>query len=367
VKASDEAQQQRRVTGVRREEIIIVGAGQAGLAIGYWLKRQQRSFLLLDAGPHIGESWRKRYDSLVLFTPRRYSALPGLAFPGDPEGRPTKDEMADYLQTYADHFALPIQADTRVVGLQKQGETFLLQTTQGPYQAGTVIVATGPFHHPRIPLFASALSSQVEQLHSASYHNPSQLPPGPVLVVGAGDSGAHIAAELACSHAVSLAAAHPLYFVPLTLLGKSLFWYLDRLRLLEVDGATRLGRWLKAQPEPVLGLELKRALRERQVQVRPRATSAQDDVVQFADGSQAQVRTVICATGYRQDFSWIRMPGVADECGHGIEHQGVSSTPGLFFLGFPWQPSRGSALVGWVGKDAKRLAALLQSTVHVTG
>jgi putative flavoprotein involved in K+ transport len=132
MKASDEAQQQRRVTDVRREEIIIVGAGQAGLSIGYWLKRQQRPFLLLEAGPRIGESWRKRYDSLVLFTPRRYSALPGLAFPGDPEGRPTKDEMADYLQTYANHFALPIQMDTRVDGMQKQEETFLLQTTQAP-------------------------------------------------------------------------------------------------------------------------------------------------------------------------------------------------------------------------------------------
>jgi putative flavoprotein involved in K+ transport len=301
----------------------------------------------------------------VLFTPRRYSALPGLAFPGDPEGRPTKDEMADYLQTYADHFALPIQMDTRVEGLQKQEETFLLQTTQGPYQAVTVIVATGPFHHPRIPAFASALSPEVEQLHSASYHNPSQLAPGPVLVVGAGDSGAHIAAELAHAHPVSLAAAHPLYFVPLTLLGKSLFWYLDHLRLLEVDGERSLGKWLKAQPEPVLGLELKQALRERQVQIKPRATSAHDNVVQFADGSQAQVRTMIWATGYRQDCSWIRMPGVADECGHAIQQQGVSSTPGLFFLGFPWQPSRGSALVGWVGKDARRLAALLQTNEQV--
>ena len=303
MKASDEASPQERSSDVRREEIIIAGAGQAGLSMGYWLKRQQRSFLLLEAGPRIGESWRQRYDSLVLFTPRRYSALPGLAFPGDPEGRPTKDEMADYLQTYADHFALPIQMDTGVVGMEKHGETFLLQTTQGIYQAMTVIVATGPFHHPRIPLFASALSPQVEQLHSASYHNPSQIPAGPVLVVGAGDSGAHIAAELAHSHPVSLAAAHPLYFVPLTLLGKSLFWYLDHLRILEVDGATRLGRWLKAQPEPVLGLELKRVLRERQVHIRPRATSAHDNVVQFVDGSQAQVRTVIWATGYRQDFS----------------------------------------------------------------
>jgi putative flavoprotein involved in K+ transport len=336
-----------------------VGAGQAGLSIGYWLRKLQRSFLLLEAGPRIGESWRRRYDSLVLFTPRRYSALPGLAFPGDPQGRPTKDEMADYLQTYADHFALPIQTGTRVVGMQKHGEMFMLHTTQGAYQARTVIVATGPFHRPSIPAFASVLSSQVEQLHSASYHNPSEIPPGPVLVVGAGDSGTHIAAELAHAHPVSLAAAHPLYFVPLTLLDKSLFWYLDHLRLLEVEGATRLGKWLKAQPEPVLGLELKRALRERQVQIRPRATSAQSNVVQFADGKEIQVRTVIWATGYRQDFSWIHIPGLPGACGQPGEQQGFTSIPGLFFLGFPWQPSRGSALVGWVGKDARRLAARL--------
>jgi putative flavoprotein involved in K+ transport len=365
MKASDTASPQGRSSDVHREEIIIVGAGQAGLSMGYWLKRKPRSFLLLEAGPRIGESWRQRYDSLVLFTPRRYSALPGLAFPGDPAGRPTKDELADYLQTYADHFALPIQMDTRVVDMQKHAETFVLHTTQGTYQAATVIVATGPFHHPRIPAFASALSPQVEQLHSASYRNPSQIPPGPVLLVGAGDSGAHIAAELAHAHPVSLAAAHPLYFVPLTLLGKSLFWYLDRLHLLEVDGTRSLGAWLKAQPEPVLDMELKQALRERQVQIRPRATSAQGNVVQFADGSQTQVRTVIWATGFRQDFSWIHMPAVAGECSQPREQQELSSTPGLFFLGFPWQPSRGSALVGWVGKDAGRLAARLQTKERV--
>jgi putative flavoprotein involved in K+ transport len=367
MKATDVAQAQGRSSDVHREEVIIVGAGQAGLSMGYWLKQKSRSFLLLEAGPCIGESWRQRYDSLVLFTPRRYSALPGLALPGDPEGRPTKDEMADYLHSYADHFALPVQTDTRVVRLQKHGETFLLQTTHGTYQAWTVIVATGPFQQPRIPAFASALSQEVQQLHSASYHKPSEIPAGPVLVVGAGDSGAHIAAELAHAHPVSLAAAHPLYFVPLTLLGKSLFWYLDQLRLLEVDGATRMGRWLKAQPEPVLGLELKQALQERQVLIKPRATSAQGNMVQFADRSQAQVRTVIWATGYRQDFSWIHIPGALDERGQPSAQQEVSSTPGLFFLGFPWQPSRGSALVGWVGNDARRLAVRLAAKEQVPG
>src|SRR6266481_7878654 len=140
MEATDEVKLQSRSSDVHREEIIVVGAGQAGLSMGYWLKRKPRSFLLLEAGPRIGESWRRRYDSLVLFTPRRYSALSGLAFPGDPEGRLTKDEMADYLQTYADHFALPVQMDTRVADIQKNGETIMLQTTQGTYQAATVIV-----------------------------------------------------------------------------------------------------------------------------------------------------------------------------------------------------------------------------------
>ncbi len=222
-------------------------------------------------------------------------------------------------------------------------------------QAHGVVLEVGAGGGQNFPFYDPAHVVRVEAVE----------PDESILVVGAGDSGAHIAAELAHCHPVSLAAAHPLYFVPLTLLGKSLFWYLDRLRLLEVDGATRLGRWLKAQPEPVLGLELKQMLKDRQVQIKPRATSAHDNVVQFADGSQIRVRTVIWASGYRQDFSWIRMPGGADECGHAIQQQGVSSTPGLFFLGFPWQPSRGSALVGWVGKDARRLAALLQTKEKV--
>jgi putative flavoprotein involved in K+ transport len=175
----------------------------------------------------------------------------------------------------------------------------------------------------------------VQQLHSASYHNPSQIPPGPVLVVGAGNSGAHIAAELACSHQVALATSVPLRFVPITLSGKSLFWYLDHLRLLEVDGATHLGKWLKAQPEPVLGLEMKQALEDRQVRLRPRAISAQDKTVQFADGSQTQVQTVIWATGYRQDFSWLHLPGALDDRGQPIQQSRVSTTPGLFFLGLP--------------------------------
>src|SRR5262249_43911992 len=148
------------------------------------------------------------------------------------------DEMADYLQIYADYFALPIQTDTPVLCMQKQEEMFVLQTKRATYQARTVIVATGSNQQPRIPAFASALSQEVQQLHSASYHNPSQIPPDPVLVVGAGNSGTHIAAELACSHQVALATSAPLRFVPLTLFGKSLFWYLDHMRLLEVDGAT---------------------------------------------------------------------------------------------------------------------------------
>src|SRR5258708_8511957 len=146
MKASDEALQQSS-SDVHREEIIIVGAGQSGLSMGYWLKRKPRSFLLLEAGQRIGESWRQRYDSLVLFTPRRYSALPGgLEMPGDPEGRPTHDDMADYLQTYADHVALPIQMDPQVVPMHKHEETFLLHTTQGTYQRRTVIVERAPCH-----------------------------------------------------------------------------------------------------------------------------------------------------------------------------------------------------------------------------
>lgn len=351
-------------------ETIVVGAGQAGLAMGYWLQKRSLPFLILEAAPRLGTSWRSRYDSLVLFSPRRYSTLPGLLHEGDQQVYPTKDEMADYLERYAQTFALPICLQTPVEHLQKEGETFVLHTPRGIFHAKTVIVATGAFGHPSLPPFSKALSPAVQQIHAASYRRPAELPEGSVLVVGAGDSGAHIAAEVVRSHPVVLSASAPLRFVSLTLLGKSLFWYLDRLRLLEAEKTSRLGRWLLNQPEPILGFELKQAIERGAVSIKPRAISAQGGTVQFADGSQVQARTVIWATGYHQDWSWIQIPGVCDPRGYLVQQQGISAIPGLFFLGLVWQRSRGSSLVGWVGHDAKRLQSVLQAkekggSIHV--
>ncbi|GKV55794.1 hypothetical protein NCCP2222_17410 [Sporosarcina sp. NCCP-2222] len=191
-------------------DILIIGAGQAGLAMGYYLQRYSKNFVILDQGTEVGEVWRRRYDSLQLFTPRMYSSLPGLALEGDPHGFPTKDEVADYLKRYAIEWSLPIQLQTKVLKLTRGSEGFCIETNRGAYWAGQVIIATGPFHTKRVPDYAKQVSTNTLQIHSSEYTNASQLNEGNVLVVGGGNSGAQIAVELAEKRNTFLAVSKPL-------------------------------------------------------------------------------------------------------------------------------------------------------------
>ncbi|MDR6120421.1 cation diffusion facilitator CzcD-associated flavoprotein CzcO [Bacillus sp. SLBN-46] len=177
-------------------DVVVIGAGQAGLSIGYYLKHSSLSFIIVDNNKSEGDVWRNRYDSLVLFTPRSYSALPGLALEGNPAGFPTKDEIAEYLERYAKAFDLPIQFSCHVQRVQKENDTFIISTTDSIIKTKKIVIATGPFHTPIIPSFAQELPQQVVQLHSSEYKNPAQLKDGPVLVVGGGNSGSQIAVEL---------------------------------------------------------------------------------------------------------------------------------------------------------------------------
>lgn len=336
-------------------EVIVVGAGQAGLAMGYFLKQSNVSFVCLDAQQRIGDSWRQRYDSLVLFTPKRYSGLPGFSFPGNPDTDPTKDEVADYLECYANCFSLPVHQHTRVHSLTQQDDLFMLSTNRGTYQAKKVVVATGPFQQPSIPSFAKKLSNHVLQMHSSRYRNPLQLKPGNVLVIGGGNSGAQIACELARYTETYLSVSHPVSFLPLQLFGKSIFWYLDRLGLIQADISTRRGKWMRRQKEKVYGWELKKLLKAGDVQLKARTIGVEESTVQFADGTSLEVQNIIWATGYRLNYDWIHIEGFLDEQQQPIHQRGVSVIRNLFFLGLPWLSCRGSALLGWVGEDAKRL------------
>lgn len=342
------------------KEVVVIGGGQAGLAISYYLLQKRKDFVVLDANYRTGDSWRRRYDSLKLFTPRMFNHLPGLRFDGVPDELPTKEEAADYLERYAKHFDVSIRLGTNVTKLRKHRNRFAIDTTQGTYSANQVIVATGPFQQPSVPDFARRLSDRVRQLHSSAYRNASQLLDGPVLIVGAGNSGAQIAVELSEHREVTVAASQPMKFKPLYLLGRSIFWYFDKLGLLQAGEQSRRGRWLKKQPEQVYGLELKKLIRRENVSVRPRAVDVIGDAVRFADGSSVQAPNLIWATGFRPDYGWVDVPGALDANGVPIHRQGVSPIPGIYFVGLPWQTCRGSALLGGVGRDAEKVAAALR-------
>lgn len=341
-------------------EVIIIGASQAGLAMGYFLKQKGISFTILGKESRLGDSWRSRYDSLVLFTPRWLSALPEMALPGDQNGYAGKDEIADYLEAYAKRFDLPVQLNAMVEGLEKMDDLFSVSTNRGDFRARQVVVATGPFQKPFVPAFARELPASIYQVHTSAYKNPAQLQNGAVLVVGAGNSGAQIAVELSASREVFLSAGHPLKFFPLQILGKSIFYWFKKMGIYSLSAESALGKKIMAQGDPIMGSELKRALKKGAIKQKPRATKVAAEAVCFEDGSQAAVRNVIWATGFVPDFSWIRIPHALHEKGTPIHKRGISPVDGLFFLGLPWQHSRGSALIGGVGADADFLAGQLQ-------
>jgi putative flavoprotein involved in K+ transport len=339
-----------------RYDVAVVGAGQAGLAIGHALAEQKKRFVILEAADSVGSAWRDRWDSLVLFTPRRYDALPRLEFPGDPDGHPTRDEVASYLERYAEQHELPVELSTPVRSLSKDADGFVLDAAGRAIRADAVVVATGPFQAPIVPAFAGSLAAEVFQTHSVGYRRPADLPEGRVLVVGGGNTGFQIANELA-GREVHLAIGSRQTPLPQRLLGRDLFWWLTKLGLLSKTVDSRVGR--RARGRDTLIGSSRRDLKRHGVAVRPRAVGADGRIVRFADGSELEVDAVIWATGYRPDHSWINLP-INDNDGRLRHRRGVSHVPGLYFLGLSWQHTRGSALLGFVADDAAFIAGQLE-------
>ncbi len=339
-------------------EVAVVGGGQAGLAIGFFLARQGRRFLILDAADSVGAAWADRWDSLALFTPSRFDALPGLSFPGDPDGYPTRDEVVAYLRTYAETYELPLVLDSAVRSLTQIDDGFQLECSGRTVRADQVVVATGPFQQRVTPALAGQLGPGVFQTHSTGYRHPRNIPPGTVLVVGGGNTGFQIAAELTGTHAVHLSVGSRQTPLPQKVWGRDLFWWLTKTGLLGMSVNSRLGRRLSGR-ETLIGSSPKQ-LRRLGVDLHPRAVSASNDSASFADGTQLRVDAVVWATGYQPDYSWIEAP-VLDAAGRVRHHRGVTDVPGLFFLGLSWQHTRGSALLGWVKDDAEYLATQIQT------
>jgi putative flavoprotein involved in K+ transport len=332
----------------------VIGGGQAGLAIAWHLKRQGLRFVVLEAGSELGHTWRDRWDSLKLFTPAQYDGLPGMPFPAPTDTYPTKDPVADYLQTYVTAFDLPVRLKTKVTSLSQADQRFDVRTADDTFHTRQVVVATGPFQVPFVPPSAHGLEPSVTQVHSSGYRNPAALPGGSVLVVGGGNSGFQIAEELAATRQVDLSIGERAPMLPQRLAGRDLFWWLTRLGPLRVTVDSRLGR-RASRREFIIGTN-KRRLRKVGVRFRPRLVEADGRTVRFADGSTLPgVGVVVWATGYRSDYTWIHIPG-AIEHGRVVHRRGVTKIPGLYFLGLSWQHTRGSALLGFVNDDAAYLA-----------
>ncbi len=336
-------------------DVIVIGGGQSGLAVGRQLQQRGCSFLIVDAGSETGHVWASRWDSLTLFTAARYSGLPGLPFPGDPDSHPTKDAAAQYLRHYATTFGLPIRHNTRVTRVTRDGAGFTVHTDGETFRARQVVVATGPFQNPAIPAVSKAIGPDILQLHSSAYRNPEQLPAGPVLVVGAANSGLQIAADLHRTRPVVLATGSPTRTLPTRILGRDLFWWLTTTGLFTAPAESRLGRRFRNSGELVIGTSTRR-LTKAGVTVRSRVVAADTSTVTFADGSTTTPAVIVWATGYRPDYAILDVTGAVDAAGAPIHRRGVSPVPGLYFLGLPWQHTRGSALLGFVGADAAHIA-----------
>ncbi len=340
-------------------EVVVVGGGQAGLALGYFLAQQGVNFSILDAADESASAWRQRWDSLTLFTPSRYSALPGLAFPGDPDRYPTRDDVVDYLTAYAARFELPLELASKVRSVHRLDGTYVVQLQNRSYEAEQVVVATGPFQLPRVPAIAEDLDAEVTQLHSLAYRSPAAIPQGRVLVVGGGNTGFQIAEELSRSHEVHLAVGSRQTPLPQRILGRDLFWYLEVTGLIRKSRDTRVGRRMAGR-DTLIGSSPRRLRRGHSVTLHGRAVAANGSTVRFADGSEAVANTVIWATGFVTDLSWLDVP-VFDDLGNPVHTRGLTSSPGLYFLGLTWQHTRGSALLGWVEEDAAYLAAQIRA------
>lgn len=348
-------------------QTVIIGGGQAGLAVGYHLAQRGVPFVILDANERVGDAWRTRWDSLHLFTPALADGLPGWPFPAPPWSFPSKDDMADYLESYAARFDLPVRNGVGVARLARRGERYVVTSGDRTFEANHVVVATGANRIPKVPSFASELGSGIMQLHSSEYLRPSQLKAGPVLVVGVGNSGAEIALELSKTRPTFLAGKEA---------GQAPVRHGDRwpgrtfFRFIRFMGThvltmgnpfgRRVGPKIAGEATPLIRVRTK-DLDAADIERVPRVAGARGGLPLLDDGRELEVTNVIWCTGYRQDFSWIDLP-IFDEGGAPLDDRGVvTSEPDVCFVGQIFQYGVTSDVLPGIGRDAEYVAEHLAS------
>ena len=344
-------------------DTIVIGGGQAGLAVGYHLTKSGQRFVILDANERVGDAWRKRWDSLLLFTPARINGLPGMRFPAPSGSFVTKDAMADYLEAYATRFALPVRTGVEVTRLSRRDEQLVVEAGDLEFTADNVVVAMSNHQVPRLPSFANELDPRIAQLHSKDYRAPSQLRPGPVLVVGAGNSGADIAIELAASHPTWLAGQE----------SGQIPFRIERfvarhvlIRLVRFVGhhvltvRTPIGRKLRPKLLPVAAPLVRvkpKDLLAAGIERVPRVAGVRDGLPLLEDGRVLEVANVVWCTGFRPGFSWIDLPIFGDHQEPLHEAGVVPTEPGLYFVGLHFLYALTSDTITGVRRDAARIAA----------
>jgi putative flavoprotein involved in K+ transport len=341
-------------------EVVVIGGGQAGLATGYYLANLGVRFVILDGGRRVGDSWRNRWDALRLFTPARINGLPGLPFPASPDAIVTKDQVADYLESYAKRLDLPLRLGVRVTSMSRDGDVFVLDAAGTKLRASNVIVASGSYPTPRRPEFGGQLDPAIVQLHSSEYRNGAQLR-GDVLVVGAGNSGAEIAIDAASDHRAFLSGRrtgqmpYPVIFSP------PVYWLVKQLTSTDNPIGRRIASQVRGRGQPLVRIK-PQDLVAAGVERVPRVAGVHEGKPRLEDGRVMEVGSVVWCTGFVHSYPWIKLP-ITDEGGHLMHRRGVvESQPGLYFVGIPFQHSMSSSLIGGVGDDAKyvveRIAAI---------
>jgi len=351
-------------THTERIDTLVIGGGQAGLSVGYHLARRGVPFVILDARKRIGDAWRHRWDSLRLFTPNRVNGLDGMPFPGPRWGFPSKDEYADYLESYAERFELPVRTDLEVDRLTRNGDGFLATAGDRRFEAENVVVAMSSWQRPRVPDFASELDPGIVQLHVADYRNPEQLREGDALVVGAGNSGAEVAMELSKTRRVWLSGPDngALPFRLDSRVGRMVGPFVARVIFHRVlSTGNPIGRRIRpkilAKRDPLIRVKPK-DLAAAGVERVPRTTGVEDGWPRLEDGRRLEVANVVWTSGFHPGFSWIELPVFGP---NEPKHDGgiVDSEPGLYFVGLRFLYSKSSEQIHGVGRDAERIAEVV--------
>jgi putative flavoprotein involved in K+ transport len=347
-----------------RIDTLVIGGGQAGLSVGYHLARRGVPFVILDANPRVGDAWRNRWDSLRLFTPNRFNGLPGMPFPGPRWGIPTKDEFADYLESYAERFGLPVQTGIEVQRLTRNGNRFVAIAGDRRLESDRVVVAMSSWQRPRVPRFASELDPRIFQLHVADYRNPRQLQDGDALVVGAGNSGAEVALDLAGSRRVWLSGPDTghLPFRPESAVARVLMPFIGRVIFHRVlTTSTPIGR--RVRPKMLAKGDLLIRVKPKDlaaagVERVPRTTGVEQGLPQLEDGRRLAVANIVWCSGFHPGFSWIDLPVIgSEEPDH--DRGVVEAEPGLYFVGLKFLYSKSSEQIHGVGRDAERIAGII--------